>query len=202
MNLRTPGFVVFAAALALAASQPLRAHCDTMDGPVITDARAALNTGDVTPVLKWISKDFEPEIRTAFARTLKVRAAAPEARELADTYFFETLVRVHRAGEGEPYTGLKPAGAVDPAVELADKALQTGSADPLVQLITQKIQEQIRHRFERAVQSRRTADQSTEAGRQYVAAYVELMHYMEQLNQAGGEHGEKDTNHGNHTAKR
>jgi len=190
------------AALALAASQPLSAHCDTMDGPVIAAARAALEAGDVKPVLKWISKDSEPEIRAAFARTLKVRAAAPEARELADTYFFETLVRVHRAGEGEPYTGLKPAGAVEPAVALADKALQTGSADPLVQMITQKIQEQVRHRFERAVQARRTADQSTEAGRQYVAAYVNLMHYLEQLDHAGGEHGEKDSIHDNHLAKR
>ena len=85
------------------------AHCDTMDGPVIAAARMALQAGDVTPVLKWIPKQSEPEIRAAFTRTLKVRAGGAEAKELADTYFFETLVRLHLAGEGEPYTGLKPA---------------------------------------------------------------------------------------------
>ena len=40
-----------------------RAHCDTMDGPVVKDAKAALEKGDVTPVLKWVAKDAEPEIR-------------------------------------------------------------------------------------------------------------------------------------------
>jgi hypothetical protein len=27
---------------------------------------------------------------------------------LADTHFFETVVRLHRLGEGESFTGLKP----------------------------------------------------------------------------------------------
>ena len=46
----------FAAALAslagvlafLAAPSPARAHCDTMDGPVVEEARAALASGDRT----------------------------------------------------------------------------------------------------------------------------------------------------------
>ena len=86
------------------------AHCDTMDGPVIAAARVALEKGDVLPVLKWIRPEDEQEIRAAFSRTISVRAGGPEARALADTWFFETLVRVHRAGEGAPYAGLAPAG--------------------------------------------------------------------------------------------
>src|SRR5512146_166140 len=104
------------------------AHCDTMDGPVVKAAQLALRAGDATPVLKWVPKADEAQIRALFERTLKVRALSPEARELADNYFFETLVRVHRAAEGEPYTGLKPAGTeVEPGIALADKALQMGS---------------------------------------------------------------------------
>src|SRR5512138_2915043 len=87
--------------------RPAAAHCDTMGGPVIADAKVALAKGDLTPVLKWVKPENEPEVRTAFTQTLKVRAQGPEARELADRYFFETLVRIHRAGEGAPYTGLK-----------------------------------------------------------------------------------------------
>ena len=85
---------------------PARAHCDTLDGPVVLDAKAALQKGDVTPVLKWVRADDEKEIREAFAKTLKVRGLGDDARDLADHHFFETLVRIHRPGEGVAYTGL------------------------------------------------------------------------------------------------
>ena len=76
-------------------------------------------------------KKDEAEVRQVFADTLKVRSLGEEARKLADQYFFETLVRVHRAGEGEPFTGLKPQGTTDPALVAADKALAEGSISEL-----------------------------------------------------------------------
>lgn len=88
-------------------ASPAWAHCDTMGGPVIAEVRAALEKGDATPILKWVKKENDAEIRTAFARAVALRAKGPEAKELADQYFLETLVRLHRAGEGAPYTGLK-----------------------------------------------------------------------------------------------
>jgi len=115
------------------APTPARAHCDTLEGPVVRDARAALEAQDVTPVLKWVEPDRESEIRQAFEQAQKVRGLGPEARALADRFFFETLVRVHREGEGAPYTGLKPAGtAVDPGIAASDDSLDTGSVEPLV----------------------------------------------------------------------
>jgi hypothetical protein len=174
------------AALLSLASTPASAHCDTMDGPVVAAARAALQTGEVTPVLKWIPKQSEPEIRAAFARTLKVRASSAEAKELADTYFFETLVRIHRSGEGEPYTGLRPVGTqIEPAIAAADRALLKGPADPLVRLMTEQVAAGIRQRFDRAARAGKSADASESAGREYVEAYVDLMRYLEQLGQAG-----------------
>jgi len=113
------------------------AHCDTLDGPVVKTAETALQTGDITPVLKWVKEEDEAEIKDLFKKTLVVRSKGKEARELADRYFLETLVRLHRAGEGMPYTGLKPAGAVAPAVVEADKALESGSAENLIKLITE-----------------------------------------------------------------
>ena len=68
------------------------AHCDTLDGPVIQDARLALDQKDVTPVLKWVRQQDENEIRSIFDKTLVVRMKGDAARALADTYFFETLV--------------------------------------------------------------------------------------------------------------
>ncbi len=165
------------------------AHCDTLDGPIVTEARTALQKGDVTPVLKWVRKEDEAEIREAFKKTLTVRAKGPEAKELADMYFFETLVRIHRAGEGAAYTGLKPAGAeLNPAVVEADKALEKGDVNHLVKIVTDTVAEGIRGRFPHAAQTKKHADESVEAGREFVAAYVEFVHYAERLFTDATEH--------------
>lgn len=157
------------------------AHCDTLDGPVVATARKALASGDVTPLLKWVAADDEQMIRTAFQKTLDVRKLGAQARDLADMYFFETLVRIHRAGEGAPYTGLKPGTAVDPAVALADQALETGSVDKLVNILTDASAKGIRERFHRALEAGKHADESVAAGREFVEAYVIFTHYVERL---------------------
>jgi hypothetical protein len=87
----------------------------------------ALAAGDVTPVLKWVPVNDEQLIRTAFQNTMQVRKLGGQAQKLADMYFFETLVRIHRAGEGASYTGLKPGAEIDPAIAMADEALESGS---------------------------------------------------------------------------
>lgn len=166
------------------------AHCDTMDGPVVQAARTALEQKDVTPVLQWIQPEAEAEIKAAFARTLVVRAQGKEARELADQFFFEMLVRVHRAGEGAPYTGLKPAGTVEPIIAAADRALETGSADALTKAVTDAVAAGIRDRFADALKKKNHAGHSVEAGREYVAAYVKYVHYVEGLQAAA--HGAAD----------
>ena len=178
-------WVVAGMLLALAAGAPLRAHCDTLDGPVVQDAQRALQAGDVTGVLKWVQAADEAAIREAFQHTMAVRALSPAARELADRYFFETLVRIHRAGEGAAYTGLKPAGtSVDPGITVADQAVEHGSADALIRAMTSHVADGLRERFAAVVEARRHRDESVAAGRAYVAAYVTFIHYVERLHQA------------------
>jgi Family of unknown function (DUF6448) len=180
------------------------AHCDTTEGPVILDAKQALKKGDVTPVLKWVKKDHEDEIRAVFKKTLTVRGKGPEARELADTYFFETLVRLHRAGEGAPYTGLKQT-PVEPVVAMSDKALKTGSIDFLLKKISAEIREGIAQRFTEALEKRKHVDESVEAGREYVEAYVQYVHYVEGIHAAitskGEHHGESSESGSTHQHK-
>jgi hypothetical protein len=179
--------VVFSFALVwLLAPVAASAHCDTMGGPVIADARLALEKGDVTPVLKWVKPEHEAEVRTAFQKTLAVRSGTNEAREIADRYFFETLVRLHRAGEGAAYTGLKDE-PLEPALALADQGLESGSADELIQLLQAEVVAGLRQRFNAAAEARRHANNSVAAGRAYVARYVEFVHYVERLHAASGE---------------
>ena len=166
---------------AMLSARPAAAHCDTLGGPVVATAKLALEKGDVTPVLKWVKPENEAEIKAAFAKALAVRKLGPEAKEMADTYFFETLVRIHREGEGAPYTGLKPAGAVEPAVAMADKALETGSVDQLAGALSKHVVEGIRERFVQALEAKKHADESVKAGREFVEAYVGFTHYVERL---------------------
>lgn len=170
-----------AAALALALPfGSLRAHCDALDGPVVRDARLALERGDPTPVLKWVDAKGEAEVREAFRAAMAVRGQGEEARKLADRYFFETLVRVHRAGEGEGFTGLKPAGSTDPGIAAADRALEAGSATALSQALTARLAEGVATRFRHALELKRHAGDSVDAGRAYVAAYVDYIHFVEE----------------------
>jgi hypothetical protein len=152
-NIRTGAVAVLViAALAVASPRPARAHCDTLDGPVVKAAEQALAKNDVNRVLMWVQLRDEAEIRAAFRHALDVRKLGPEARKLADTYFFETLVRVHRAGEGAPYTGLKPAGQdLGPAIPAADRALEAGDLAPVRSLIHETLIHGLEARFDAAV---------------------------------------------------
>ncbi len=159
------------------------AHCDTMNGPVIPEAKAALAKGDITPILKWIKPENETEVKAAFVQAARVRAQSPEARELADKYFLETLIRLHRAGEGAPYSGLKDTPP-EKIVILADEALTRGSPDEMIRIIQAHIDQAIREKFNAALKAAKNKDKSVEMGREYVRDYVTYMHYVEGIHAA------------------
>jgi hypothetical protein len=169
-------------------------HCDTMNGPVVADARRALAAGDVSAVLKWVKPEAEPEVKAAFKQTMAVRSKGRDALALADRSFFETLVRVHRAGEGAPYTGLKDT-PVEPVIARTDAALASGSVGEVVKLLQDALAEGVSHRFERVLSTAGNKDKDVASGREYVDAYVEFTHYVERLHAAieaagGSEHHE------------
>jgi hypothetical protein len=177
--------VVFLVLVLLAVPGRAYAHCDTMDGPVVKAAQKALETGDVNLVLLWVRPEDEPEIRTAFDQTLLVRKQSAQAQELADRFFFETLVRVHRAGEGAPYTGLKPAGTdLGPAVPAADRAIATGSLAEVEQVLLHTIRDGLRAHFQAVMEKKNYRGDDVAAGRDYVAAYVPYVHYVEGVYEA------------------
>ena len=185
------------ALLTLACVLPIetRAHCDGLDGPVVQAARSALDSNDPKAVLMWVRESDEAAVTHAFEHTRAVRALGAEAKQLADMYFFETVVRLHRAGEGAPYTGLKPAGRdLGPVIPAADHALAHGSADALQKLLAGEVQRGVREHFEAANSRKAFAKGNVEAGRQYVAAYVRFVHYVERLHAdaTGAEHGHAD----------
>ncbi len=188
-------FAAAVAAVALSWGTAAQAHCDGLDGPVVNNARKALDSGNVHLVLGWVQKKDEPEIRNAFQKAVAERKAGAPAKEAADYAFFETLVRVHRAGEGAPYTGLKPAGQIEPAVAAADKAIETGQLKPVAKMIVGNVEQGLHKQFDAVAKTKKYDPNNVEAARAYVGAYVEYVHYVEGLNKAaeigGGGHADE-----------
>lgn len=160
-------------------------HCDSMDGPVVTAAKRALEANDASIALAYVPEQGEDEVRRAFEAALRIRDQGPPVREVADLYFFETVVRVHRAGEGAPYSGLKPAGLDHgPVIPVAERAIDSGSPDRLVELLTSRVEEEVRKRFDHVMALKAVADGDLVANRAYVAAMLDLEVWSHQLYQA------------------
>lgn len=160
-------------------------HCDSLDGPVATAARRALEASNVDLVLPFVPESAEPEVRAAFLKTERARGAGPEAREVADRYFLETVVRLHRAGEGAPYTGLKPAGLdIGPAIPLAENAVESGSADDLYSFLSEELHAQLDDRLRRVGELRAEADSSVSAARMHVEAMLDFEVFAHRLHKA------------------
>ena len=175
-------FIAVALGLFLLTPQPAFAHCDGLDGPVVKAAQRALEARNPALVLIWVQDKDEAEIRAAFEQTLAVRELNPQARELADRFFFETLVRVHRAGEGAPFTGLKPAGRdLGPAIPAADEGIRVGSVEPVARLLTASIQERLGEQFGEVLATKTFNPDDLGAGRAHIKAYVEFIHLVERL---------------------
>jgi hypothetical protein len=177
-----PSLAAAAVSLAVLASAPgaALAHCDTVDGPVAQASRRALETRNADHALVWVEEAREGEVRDALRRALAVRGLSDDAKQLADHWFLETVVRLHRAGEGKPYVGLKPAGSpVEPVLLAADQAVATGSLAPLARFLPREGAAEAQAALDRvlALQARRADD--VRAGRAFVRAYVDFLHRFE-----------------------
>jgi hypothetical protein len=158
----------------------LFAHCDTMDGPVVADAKKAIDQNNVNYVLKWVQPDNEKEIIEAFNLIMKVRDLSPDTKQLADKYFFETIVRLHRNGEGMAYTGVKPSGTpIDEKILAADKSIELGNLTPLIGLVPLNKQQELKNRFDKVLSLKNFDINNIQAGREYIEAYVQFFHFAE-----------------------
>ena len=166
----------------LAALKPVtvQAHCDTAEGPAVKDGRKALETGNINYALKWIPADAEVELRDVFEKALKVRTLGAEAAELADRLFLETMVRIHRMGEGVGFTGIQPVGTqIDPVVKAADEAIALGSDADLLPMVSQERRVELDKRFQGALAIKDFDVDDVAAARRYIAAYVTFFKYAE-----------------------
>ncbi|WP_042337678.1 DUF6448 family protein [Bacillus andreraoultii] len=156
------------------------AHCDTMDGPVITDAKKAIETNNISYISKWVLPEDEEELSNIYKQTMEVRELSPEAQTLADQYLYENLVRIHRAGEGAPFTGVKPEGTpFAPEIVAADTSIEVENLDPFNGVIDEEKMPEIEEAFEQVLATKEFDVNDVDAGREYVNSYVVFTHLAE-----------------------
>ncbi len=188
---------IIAAGLTFGA-QSAHAHCDSLDGPVANAVQKALETGNVNPVLAYAPATAQAEIRAAFEKSRKVRGLSPDARALADHAFLETVVRLHRAGEGAAYTGVKPAGIdYGPVIPAAEHAVETGDLAKLKAVLAELIEHALRERLAHVRQLQKAPIEPNTAAevphaRERVSAELGFAIFAESIRQAalgkGAEH--------------
>jgi hypothetical protein len=150
-------------------------HCDALDGPVVRAAQRALDAANVTLVLPFVPKSGEKEVIEVFGKYVEARQGNAVCRDVADRYFFETVVRVHRADEGAAFTGLKPPGLdVGPVIPIAEKVIESRDAAPLEDVLVTAIREELAHRLDRLCRLHDGSYCGVEGARAYVKAMLGL----------------------------
>jgi uncharacterized protein DUF6448 len=182
----------FLAASLLLGAQVAYSHCDSVDGPVAKAVEKALNTGNLYPVLAYAPATAESELRTSFDQARSVRAMGSEARALADRSFLETAIRLHRAGEGASFTGIKPAGIdYGPAIPAAERAVETGDLSTLKAVLIEEIEHALHERLAHVREAQSATREPRSAGevadaRKRVSAELGFITFAETVHQAIG----------------
>ncbi len=179
-------FISLICALFLFIAELAYSHCDTMQGPVVSDAKKAIEMNNVNYVLKWIRPEDEKVIKQLFHRVMKVRLCSIEAKDLSENYFFETVVRLHRQGEGVPYSGIQVGTPVDERIKAADKAIEIEELSPLKDLVPQNKFSKLQELFNNVMKYKNFDVDNVDAGREYVEAYTQFFHFAE--GEDGGQH--------------
>lgn len=157
------------------------AHCDRKNGPVAKAAKEALKTGEFSKVVIWVGEDQEEELKKKFQQSRSVYQKEGASKALAKEYFMETAVRLHRATEGMPFTGLKPAKPAAKDIQIAEKALRTGDLDPVMDMFSSKLEDKAQKWFQKALEAKKHKDKSIEAGREWTDKYVKYIVYLHKL---------------------
>jgi hypothetical protein len=192
--------LLVAGAAVLLPAQPALAHCDNVNGPVVAAAREALAKNDVKLALPYIKADYEAELTTAFGEAREAMKQGGKAAELAEHWFAETTVRLHRQGEGAGYTGLKYDTDFGPALHAAEEAVTTGDLHHVLEVLDAALAAELEAKYAAIVETREAAAKkgTVEANREAVEAVLIFETYVDTIAKAisANHHAEAGAGHG------
>lgn len=155
---------------------------DITNGPVMGAAKMALDTGNVNYVLIWVPEASENQLKNLFEKTFCERRAGKDMQDIAINWYFETVKRLHRAGERRLYTCLKPDGPDEsPVFPKVNRAIETGVADEIIGFIPKTQDHDFRYRFHHLIEKKNYDVNNVAAGRGYVAEFIDFILYLHHL---------------------
>ena len=137
--------------------------------------RDALAQDNVDLVLPYVKADQEAELTAAFDQTMAIRDSSPEVQKLADQYFVETSVRLHRVGEGASYTGLKDDVEISPGLAAAEQSLESGTSDRVFKVLKRDLRTELTDRFNHVLETRDAEQANPSVATARERAEAELM---------------------------
>jgi hypothetical protein len=152
---------------------------DLGEGPVIKAARRALKTGNMNYVLVWVPEESEKKLKNLFEKTFCEQRAGKDGQNIAIGWYFETVSRLHCAGERALFTCMKNAGPDESTVILkAERAIETGDEKEIAEFVPKNYEDDFRHRFRDVMEKKNYAMNNVTAGRVYVAAFIDFIRYL------------------------
>lgn len=150
---------------------------------MVLAAKEALVKQNVNLILPWVYLEGEKEVKDAFEKALKVfNEGNEDAKKLAEYWFFETVVRIHREGEGAAFAGLKPAGVDQgPIIPRVDKSIEAEDVSEVIKYIRSAVAEEISKHFKHVMHSKDYNIDDVPSARKYVNAYLHLTLYSHHL---------------------
>lgn len=148
-----------------------RADCDIAQ-PVGAAAVDALRTGDLSLVAIWVKQPKEAALRAALQHALAVRRLGTNARTLADGYFCDTVIRLHR----ESYPGVRD--------RVVEQTIASGDLDLVVERVLAKVQLSLRERARDIAARKPSRRGDIDGGRAYVERYTDFVEYVTALDAA------------------
>jgi hypothetical protein len=156
---------------------------DITNGPVLKAAKLALETGNVNYVLIWFPEESENKLKNLFEKTFCERRAGKDVHGVTIDWYFETLSRLHRDRDGALYTCMKPNGLdVSPVVPKAERAIETCNAEEIIEVVPKTMEGDLRQHFHYVMEKRNYDVNNIIAGRAYVAAFIDFIVYLHNLN--------------------
>ncbi len=108
--------------------------------------------------------------------------AGKDAKEVADDWFFENTIRLHRAEKEHRTPGMKPAGLSEgPVVPRAEKAIETGDPKESIGFILKTVEDDLTHRFHHVMEKKKYDVNDVAAGREFIEAFIGWVVYSHHL---------------------
>jgi hypothetical protein len=155
---------------------------DITNGSVMDAAKMALDTGNVNYVLIWVPEASENKLKNLFAKTVCERRDRKDVQDIAFDWYFETVNRLHRAGEGTLYTCMNLAGLDERSVvPKVKRVIETGEAEEIIGFIPKTQEHDFRHRFRHVMEKKNYDVNNVVDGRAYVAAFTDFIVYLHHI---------------------